>query len=135
MTIFDYLQFGNTVTFEVYPKTIIGSRFEDVKVMGIFDIDTARRHGVDPTALHINVYPFLPATVENDASSYQYVKLKHPNGSISVIGVPWIDATTIRLSQRGRLLITIEDVGVVERERTVQALSAIGITPTKVELQ
>lgn len=134
MTVHDYLQFGNTLTFEVYPSTIIGSRFEDVKVMGTFDIDTARYHGIDPVAMHNNVYPFLPETTENDPSRYQYVKLKHPNGSISVIGVPWINQDTIQISQRGTLKLTIEDVGVVERERVVQALSAIGLVPSKVEL-
>lgn len=134
MTIYDYIKLGNILTFEVYPKTIIGSRFEDVKVLAELDASTARSLGIDPVSMHINVYPFLPDTVENDAESYSYVKLKHPNGSISVIGVPWINPDTVRISQRGTLKITIEDVGVVERERTVQALSAIGIKPSKVEL-
>lgn len=133
MTIYDYIQAGNILTFEVYPSTIIGSRFEDVKVMGTFDIDTAK-YFIDPVAMHINVYPFLPEITENDAGAYQYVKVKHPNGSISVIGVPWINPDTVRISQRGTLKITIEDVGVVERERTVQAIEATGIKPSKVEL-
>lgn len=134
MTIYDYLEIGNTITFEVYPSEIIGARFEDVKVVTRGDMNFARLFGIDPAAMHKNVYPFLPPTVENDPESYQYVALKHPNGSITVIGVPWIKVDTVRISQRGTLILTVEDVGVVERERVVQALSAIGITPAKVEL-
>ena len=134
MTIYDYLEIGNVVTFEVHPSAIIGGRFKTVKVVTRRAMNFARLFGIDPVAMHNNVFPLLPSTVENDPDSYQYVAVKHPNGTVSVLGVPWINENTIQISQRGTLEVIVEDVSVIERERVIQALSSVGITPTKVKL-
>lgn len=134
MTVYDYVVPGNVLSFELYPHSVIGSRFENVKVIGTFYSSLARSRDFDPAAMHTNVYPFLPADVDDDYDSYLYAQFQHPNGSRSIIGIPWINPETITISQRGTLKITVEDVGVVERERAVQALAAVGIKPAKVEL-
>lgn len=132
--IYDYLTFGNVLTFDVYPATIIGNRFIDVKVLGVFDKDTARMW-IDPDAMHVNVYPTLPDGVPDDPDQYQFVKLQHLNGKVSIIGVPWIREDTIVISQKGTLTITVNDVGPVDLDRIVKALAANGYRSAKVSLK
>lgn len=132
-SIYDYLNFNSTISFDVYPAAIIGARFENVKVLGILDKDTAK-HWIDPEAMHINVYPTLPPGVPDDADQYQYVKLKHVNGNISVVGIPWIRIDTIEISQLGTLTITINEVGPEDRDRIIRALAANGYRTSKVSL-
>ena len=132
--IYDYLTFGNTITFDVYPAAIIGARFSDVKVMALLDKDTAKQW-IDPEAMHINVYPTLTDGVPDDPDQYQYVKLKHLNGKISVIGIPWIREDTLQTSQKGTLTISVKDVGPIDMDRIVKAISANGYRTDKVSLK
>ncbi len=125
MSALSQLTIGSTVSFDVYPAAIIGSSFDDVKVLAILDMDTAS-FWIDPLALHINVKPSLPDGVPDDPQDYQYLKLKHPNGNVEVIGVPWIREDTISHSQAGTLVITVDDVGPEDRDTIVRALSANG---------
>ena len=135
MSVYDHLNFGNIVSFDVYPATIIGARFKDVKVLGVFDKDTAAVLGIDPDAQHINVYPTLPDGVPDDPGEYEYVKVKHPNGSTSVLGVPWIREDTIMVSQRGTLTIVIADVTPQDKDRIVTAINANGYRVDKLSLK
>lgn len=134
MSIYDKLEFNSTVSFDVYPSSIIGAQFRDVKVTGFLDRDTAA-FWIDPESMHINVYPTLPSGVPDDPSQYTYVKLKHPNGNISVIGLPWIREDTIQTTERGRLKIEVEDVGPRDQETIRKALAANGYRAAKVTLE
>lgn len=133
-TIHDYLVFGNTLSFEVYPAAVLGARFDNVKVMGVFDKDTARMW-IDPDAMHVNVYPTLPESTPDDPSQYQFVKLKHSNGHITILGVPWIREDTIEISQRGTLTLSVKDVGPVDKDRIVRALAANGYQVDKLSIK
>ena len=134
MSIYDYLVFGNVISFDVYPATIIGTRFADVKVLGLLDKETANLW-IDADAMHVNVYPTLPAGTPDDANQYQYVKLKHLNGTVSVVGIPWINAATLTISQRGTLTITVNDASPQDKDRIIRALSANGYKAAKVTLK
>lgn len=133
MAIYDYLVFGKTLSFDVYPGTVIGSTFSNVKVLAILDRDTANIW-IDTAAMHVNVYPMLPNGVPDDPSQYQYVKLQHPNGKISVVGIPWINESTIQVIEVGTLVITVDNVGVDDRERIINALNANGYRAARVVL-
>ncbi len=134
MSALSQLTIGSTVSFDVYPAAIIGSSFDDVKVLAILDMDTAS-FWIDPLALHINVKPSLPDGVPDDPQDYQYLKLKHPNGNVEVIGVPWIREDTISHSQAGTLVITVDDVGPEDRDTIVRALSANGYRAASVKMK
>lgn len=134
MSALSQLTIGSTVSFDVYPAAIIGSSFDDVKVLAILDMDTAG-FWIDPIALHINVKPSLPDGVPDDPQDYQYLKLKHPNGNIEVIGVPWIREDTISHSQSGTLVITVDNVGPEDRDTIVRALSANGYRAASVKMK
>lgn len=134
MAIQDQLTFNNVISFDVYPASIVGSQFKDVKILALLDADTAR-NWIDPEAMHANVYPTLPDGVPDDATQYQYVKFQYPNGKIGVLGVPWIKADTVTVSSRGTLTITVSDAGPKDREAIVKALAANGYRTASVKLQ
>jgi hypothetical protein len=130
----DYLQFGNVITFEVYPASIIGTRFQDVKVLGLLDKDTANLW-IDADAMHLNVFPTLPNGVPNNPDDYQYVKLKHLNGAVSVIGIPWIRTDSVVVSTRGTLTLSVKNVTPVDMDRIVRAINANGYAVDTVSLR
>jgi hypothetical protein len=132
--IYDYLVFGNVISFDVYPATIIGAHFSDAKVLGLLDKDTANLW-IDADAMHVNVYPSLPAGTPDDPDQYQYVKLRHLNGTVSIIGIPWINADTLEISQRGTLTITVSDASPLDKDRIIRALAANGYRAAKVSLK
>jgi hypothetical protein len=134
MSILSKLALGSTVSFDVYPAGIIGSSFQDVKVLAILDMDTAADR-IDPVALHINVKPTLPPGTPDDPQDYHYLKLKHPNGAIEIIGVPWIREETIVHSQSGTLVITVDNVGPEDRETISHALAANGYHAASVKMK
>ena len=134
MSVYDHLNFGNVISFDVYPGAIIGSTFSNVKVLAILDRETANIW-IDTAAMHVNVYPTLPNGVPNDPNQYQYVKLQLPNGNISVIGIPWIKEDTIQLVDVGTLTITVANASPEDRERVIASLNANGYRAAKVVLE
>lgn len=133
--IYEHLGFKNIVTFNVHAPKLLGSNYADVEVMGLLDVDSAKTF-IDPYAMHVNVYPSLPeGTVEDDPASYQYVKVKHPNGTYSVLGVPWIDANTIETSERGTLTLTLNNIHVSDKDTIIRALSSNGFKVDTIDFQ
>lgn len=126
------LQFGSIVNFSTYPSNIIGAQYTEVKVLGLLDKQTANLW-IDADTLHPNVYPTLPPGTPDDPDAYQYVKLIHTNGSISVIGLPWIIADTIEVSTKGHLTIEFSDASPGDREVIIRALAANGYQPSKIK--
>jgi len=126
--------FGNTVSFDVYPSSILGSKFSNVKVIALMDKDTASTW-IDPEAMHANVYPTLPATVVDDPSSYQFVMLKHSNGETSVIGLPWIIENSVQVIQKGTLTIRLDNITPLQSDQIVNIISANGFQIKEVTLK
>ncbi len=132
MSVIEKMAIGKTVNFQLYPAAILGSGYSRVKVVGILDADTAR-HWIDPVALHVNVYPTLPAGIPNNYNEYLYAKIKLPNGTFTCVGLPWIREESIEEITSQTMVITIEDVAVNQQQVIIDALSANGITVNKVE--
>lgn len=133
MSAYDLLELKKTYSFDVYPAGIISSSFKDVRIMGFLDKDTARRW-IDPEAMHVNVYPTIPSSVgmPDDPDDYIFVKVKFPNGEVSVIGEPWIKTDTVEASGAGTLTLTIDNVSQSDKTRILNALSAVGKRPSAV---
>lgn len=134
MTTLTNLPIGSSVSFDVYPTPILGTAFRYAKVLAHLDADTAR-FWIDPEALHTEVYPYLPDGVPDDATGYSYVKLKLTNGTVTVVGVPWIKSETIQVTSETTIVITVDQVGPEDRDNIVKALSANGYKTAKVELK
>lgn len=136
MSAYEKLELRKTYSFDVYPAGIISSSFKDVKILGFLDMDTARRW-IDPEAMHVNVYPTIPPEVAapDDPEDYVYVKVKFPNGEVTVIGEPWIKAETIVASGAGTLSLTIPNVSQTDKTRIINALAAVGKRPSTVSFK
>lgn len=130
------VQIGQRFSFEVYPTSIIGNNFQDVRLEGILSARAAASYGVDIEALHANVYPTLPeGTVPNDPFQYSYIRIQYPSGEYGVIGIPWIRPESIVLSQGGKVMLTFDDKTQVDLDRILLALSSNGYRPDDVRVQ
>lgn len=120
------------VSFEVYPSIILGNSFNNVKVMGIVDADTARMLGLDAAAMHTNVYPTLPQGSVDAFDEYLYVRVKHSNGQQSILGLPWIKADSVRVLDYTNVTVRVGNVSPGDYERILQALAANGFNEVEI---
>lgn len=114
------------VSFEVYPSLILGNNFNNVKVMGIIDADTARMLGLDAPVMHANVYPTLPAGTVDIYDEYLYIRVKHSNGEQSILGLPWIKTSSVNVLDYTNVILKVGNVNPGDAERIVQALASNG---------
>jgi hypothetical protein len=127
---------GQRFSFEVYPTSIIGNYFRDVYLEGILTPSLAQASGLDIEALHAKVYPTLPhGSVADSAQSYDYIRIRHPNGASDIIGIPWIRPETIQLFQGGRVVLTFDNKTQSDVQRILQVLSANGESPSNVQVE
>ena len=124
------IQIGQRFSFEVYPSAIMGNNFKDVVLEGSLSPDMAKAFGIDIVSLHANVYRTLPSTVPNDPTKYNYVRVRHPNGQYSVVGIPYIRPDSIVISTQGVLNLRFDGVTQADQTRILNALSANGYAPT-----
>lgn len=92
MTILTASLIGKVVSFNTYAPAVLGTAFNNVKILGFLD-STGAMAFEDVAALHANVYGAIPVPQRpaDDFESYAYLKIKLPNGTIKVIGEPWIN--------------------------------------------
>ncbi len=130
------IQIGQRVSFEVYPTAILGNAFKDVVLEAICGSRQALQLGEDIVSMHRNVYPSLPeGLVPNDPFQYSYVRVQMPSGEFQTLGIPWIRPDSIVASSSAKLTLSFLDTNPTDRDRIMQALSAIGITPSTVNYQ
>lgn len=121
--ILDKLNIGDIASFDVYPKDYLGNQFRQCVVLAILDADSVRYLGIEPETEHVKVYDSLPAGTPNDATKYQWLKLRLTNGDITAIGIPWIKADTITTTTTSTITVVYENVSPadVQRIRTMNA--------------
>lgn len=128
------LQVNSKYSFDVYPSTIIGSDFKSVTVVGIVTPHIARTY-VDLEALHVQVFPYLPAGTPNSATGYDYAIIKTTSGKTTVIGLPWIKSDTIVLVESGTIYVEVGDVTSDDLEKISNALVANGFNNITLKLK
>lgn len=104
-------------SFQLYPAALLGNDYENVTVMAILDFETANLSGLDAQARHVQVYPSLPAGTPNDPAQYSYVKLRRPNGSITILGLPWIKPETVTQVTSSTITVKISGVAAADLAR------------------
>lgn len=114
---------GMLVSFNLHPSNIIRDRFEGVEVMGVFGFEVARQLS-DVSTMHYNVYSTLPANTPNDPSAYNYVQVRYPNGNKTVLGLPWINESTIDVSTAVTYKIEVFDCTMADSEELSRILTA-----------
>lgn len=124
----------STYSFNVYPVAEIGNDFQNVVVLAILDEETARSY-IDTRAMHIKVYPRLPASTPDDPTAYSYVKLRTVSGATRVIGMPWIIQESIELVTRSTVVLEIENVSASDQVRIRNALAMNGYTAVNIRVK
>jgi len=118
---------GGVYNFNVYPVALLGNVFHGVTIKAIMDCDTANATGVDTAAMHVSVYPQLPPGTPNDPKGYDYVKVSMPGtGETTIIGLAWIDPTTVTLVESQTVIVTIPNVSASSIPRILNALAQNG---------
>lgn len=127
------VQVGQRFSFEVYPVSVLGNNFQDVRLEGIISAQTAAAYGIDIQALHANVFPTLPSgTVPNDPFQYNYIRVRFPSGEYTVLGIPWIRSDTIVISTGGKVTMVFQDKTPTDIDNMLLALSANGYKPDSI---
>lgn len=96
----------SVVNFNTYAPDLLGNNFQRVQIKGFLDHKSAFQY-IDVPAKHANVFPYLPPGTPNDFTKYLYVKVQFPNGKEDVLGVPWINQSTLQVVEETTFLITI----------------------------
>lgn len=112
-------------SFEVFPVAILGNDFKNVTIMGIVNPSIAQSF-LDIEASHVQMYPYLPSGTPDNARGYDYVMLKTLSGETTVLGLPWINQTTIVSVESGTMLVEIIEVTSQDIQRVSDALIANG---------
>lgn len=121
---------NNRFSFEVYPTSRLGNQFKNVRLEAILNAQTAVNSGVDIVSLHANIYPSLPSgTVPNDPYQYSYMRIQHPSGEYSTLGIPWVREETIVISESTQIVLTFNNRTEEDLSRIVLALQSNGYSP------
>lgn len=120
------------LAFDTVAPGILGTNRKGGTLVAMLDYSTAALFG-DVQAKHAqirNVFPQLPAM----AGSYMYGKFTFADGTVEVIGEPWIVASTIKAVVTRKLIFTIDEDVTNETEAKARAAwLANGISGFKVE--
>lgn len=97
---------GKAYSFSVYPSTIITNDFDYAVCDGVFTADIASTQS-DIRAMHAQVFPYLPAGTPDDAHMYHYARFLLTDGSTRILGIPWINIDTVKISKIQKILVEI----------------------------
>jgi hypothetical protein len=126
-------QVRQVYNFKVYPAALLGNDFNGVTILAIMDRDSAAKE-IDPQGKHIQVYPFLPAGTPNDPNAYDYIKIRTSAGIVTILGIAWIDPSSIVLVSQRTATIVVDNVNAGDVPRIVNALSQNGFRSVSVSL-
>lgn len=129
MSIADYV--GSTIRFNTKAPGVLGANRDNVTVTALLDLDTAALLS-DVRAKHAQVRNYI-SELPQSAGSYKYVKLLYGNGQVEIIGVPWVDDSSIEVITSRQLVIVVDNVSDSTEQLIRQALLQNGIENFKVE--
>jgi len=91
---------GDVVSFQYVQNGVIGDPQSGVKVVvDRMTLEAAR--GIDPQVVtkHTNLFPYFKDAVKgvDDPNAYYYFAIQLPNGTLQVVGVPWVNEATFKI--------------------------------------
>ncbi len=129
------IKLDSTVSFDLYPAHQLQAKVTNAKVLGIFNAAVAQQLGYDAPAMHVSVYPTLPPGTPNKFDQYLYVYVKLANGEKTFYGLPWIKDSTFKEEMIRTVAFYVDNISPDQENLAVRALSALGLTVAKVEVQ
>lgn len=132
----DLLQRGAVVSFDVYPTATLGNNFKNVRIDGILDADLTRYvNGYDAPAMHNIVFPTLPqGSCPDNFAAYSYLKVTHANGEVSVVGVPYINMSTLVSKSVDSAVIKVSGIKLSDVPTMREALAGAGFKVDSIDL-
>lgn len=124
---------GKIVSFSVYPAAILGTGFDLVKLEGIVPASAAFQY-IDAASMHANVYPTLPPGTPNRFDAYLYALIRLANGTMTCVGLPWIDNGTIAIASSTTFVVNITDVTPDDLQQLREALLYNGFNKFTIEV-
>lgn len=124
----DYnFQTNGVYSFSVYPKALLGNDFQNVTILGTINYILANRV-ISCQEKHVQVYPYIPVAngTPNDYRQYNYIDVRLASGEETVLGIPWIDASTIVLQQAQTINVAIGNVTAADVDKVRNCLVANG---------
>lgn len=109
-----------------YAPALLGSNFQRVKLLGILDYRSVYPW-IDPAATHANVFPSLPPGTPNNHTKYSYAKFEFPNGKIVILGLPWINDSTVEVIEEVTFNVVIRGEDITKFQTIQDALLNAGI--------
>lgn len=134
-SVYESFPIGATINFEVYPNEVLGSGFKSLVIEAIVDHETTKFFKLDPAALHAQVYSRLPVGTPNDYRSYSYLKLRHPNGEVQCIGIPWIRLDTVAVVTTQTVVAKVFNAATADLEQIRLLLVAAGYDNIEIGLE
>lgn len=123
-----------TYTFDVYPVAILGNDFKNVTVVAILTQEQANKE-VDTNALHVQVFPYLAPGTPNRADGYDYVKIRFPSGTTTVLGMEWIKEDSVVQTTATTITVKIGDVDPSDYSRIRSALLQNGFNNIAISVE
>lgn len=124
---YELLVKGATVDFTVEAPEILTTGFTNVKINAELDMESAQAMGLDVMAKHANLYPlFKDKGYPDDPNSYGYLRVTKENGSVVLLGIPWIKESSVVVKERRRITVDIPDVGINDLALVRAALESNG---------
>lgn len=112
---------GQTVSFEIYPSAIIGTKFTNAIVRGI--VDSTGVTDFNPAVQHANVYATVPHDkIVDDFRKYNYLRVELQNGKVTFVGIPWIIEDSLKIVSNQDLVITIPHYGSMDSQEFVRRI-------------
>ncbi|BAQ02532.1 hypothetical protein AVU38_gp004 [Ralstonia phage RSL2] len=114
--------------FETYAPNVLGTSFKRVEILGYFPFETAVMLQGDIQPVHAAVVSSgnLPTGFPGDPRQYNYYRIKKIDGTITIIGEPWIDPTSITEVQVSVAGIVIPNVSTSDLARLTTMLKQAG---------
>ena len=119
--------------FDVYPSALLGTSYSNVTILAVMDPTSAAKE-IDIQALHVQAYPTLPAGTPNDPAGYDYVKILLTSGRETILGIAWINASTVNQVLSNVITATIANVSAADIPRIMNALVQNGYNNVKLSV-
>lgn len=118
---------GDTISFEVYAGSILSQDYDNVKVQAIIPAHLCDTFGYDVFATHAQIYRLIPeGRMEDNPRSYHYLLVENENGNTRVVGLPWINESTIRVFSQNVATFTVESIDQEDINRIADVIAQYG---------
>jgi len=113
-------------SFSLYPNSILGTVYQNTKLVSILDYNTALKFS-NIELLQKQIYPYLPPGTSPDHLNYTYYLFRHKDKDIVIADV-WIITASIQESSGVNYTIRLNDISSPQFNAVRDQLRLLGIS-------